>query len=305
MAPQRAAQAICDDDVRQMVLCASAVLAVAVTLAGVSGCGTPRRHPADEPRPTVPSTSRRNPRQFPAMSARGRILYDFPVCLRRLRPAVPPGPGARQWQNKVTLSDLRSTTWGGAAKSYIFKSQNYLNETMIDTVDGKAERQAGKVAVSLTKPVDKMFDLEAATVFPTEHMRRITPPREDKSIIQLPVYDGSEKGEKLQHAHRHRPRDRAERARSTDAAAGKAALAAPSWPVTVSYFDKASKSGDRRRSMPSSSDTRTHLACAGARLQRFASAANSPRSGLRHQALQVAAARSIARVSRPSERPTA
>src|SRR5437762_2898965 len=74
--------------------------------------------------------------------------------------------------DKVTLSDLRSTTWeDGAAKKFIFKSQNYLNETLVDTVDGEAEREPDKVAVSLTEPAAKKFDLEAAMVFPTDHMR--------------------------------------------------------------------------------------------------------------------------------------
>src|SRR4029077_21226056 len=101
----------------------------------------------------------------PAMSARGRILYDFSgnVCdgyALQFRQVSELDNG----EGKVTLSDLRSTTWeDGAAKSYIFKSQNYLNETMIDTVDGKAERQADKVAVTLTQPVDKKFDLDPPT----------------------------------------------------------------------------------------------------------------------------------------------
>src|SRR5260370_34833813 len=104
------------------------------------------------------------------MSAGGRILYDFSgnACdgyALQFRQVSELDNG----EGKVTLSDLRSTTWeADAAKSYIFKSQNYLNETMIDTVDGKPERQADKVAVTLTKPVVKKFDLEAATVSPTE-----------------------------------------------------------------------------------------------------------------------------------------
>src|SRR5262245_56588151 len=59
-------------------------------------------------------------------------------------------------EGKVTLSDLRSTTWeDGAAKKFIFKSQNYVNETLIDSVDGQAERQRDKVAVSLSQPAAK------------------------------------------------------------------------------------------------------------------------------------------------------
>src|SRR5437899_9155275 len=85
------------------------------------------------------------------MAARGRILYDFSgnscdgyALLFRQVSELDNGEG------KVTLSDLRSTTWeDGAAKKFIFKSQNYVNETLIDSVDGQAERQRDNVAVSL------------------------------------------------------------------------------------------------------------------------------------------------------------
>jgi hypothetical protein len=152
-------------------------------------------------------------------------------------------------EGKVTLSDLRSTTWeDGAAKKFIYKSQNYLNETLVDTVDGQAERQPDKVTVSLTKPEDKTFDLEAAMAFPTDHMRRIIEAaRADKSILELPIYDGSDKGEKVYNTLTVIGRVIASNERvPTDAAAGKEALAGlQRWPITVSYFDKNAKPGDQ------------------------------------------------------------
>src|SRR6516162_2672868 len=184
-----------------------------------------------------------------AVAARGRILYDFSgnACegyALQFRQVSELDNG----EGKVTLSDLRSTTWeDGAAKKFIFKSQNYLNETLIDSVDGQAERQRDKVAVSLTQPAAKTFDLEAAMVFPTDHMRRIIEAaREGKSILELPVYDGSEKGEKVYNTltvigPAIAPNERV----PNDAAAGKAALASlKRWPVTVSYFDKTTRIGD-------------------------------------------------------------
>ena len=186
----------------------------------------------------------------PAMSARGRILYDFSgsACdgyALQFRQVSELDNG----EGKVTLSDLRSTTWeDGAAQKFVFKSQNYLNETLTDSVDGQAERQDGKVAVSLTKPADRKFDLDAATAFPTQHMRRIiAAARDNKSIVELPVYDGSEKGEKVYNTltvigQAIAPGERV----PTDAAAGKEALAGlKRWPVTVSYFDKAATSGEQ------------------------------------------------------------
>src|SRR5947208_1874023 len=69
---------------------------------------------------------------------------------------------------------------------------------LIDTVDGQAERQRDNVAVSLTQPAATTFDVAAGAVFPSDHMRRIIEAaREDKNSLELPVYDGSEKGEKV------------------------------------------------------------------------------------------------------------
>jgi hypothetical protein len=185
-----------------------------------------------------------------AMSARGRILYDFSgsACegyALQFRQVSELNNG----EGKSTLSDLRSTSWeDGTARKFIFKSQNYLNEALIDSVDGQAERESSQVAVSLNKPVDKKFDLEAAIIFPTEHMRRIIEAaREQKSLLELPVYDGSDKGEKVFNtltvigrgiaAQEHPP---------SDGAAVQPALAGlKRWPVTVSYFDKATSRSDQ------------------------------------------------------------
>ena len=52
--------------------------------------------------------------------------------------------------------------------------------------------------VSLTKPAEKKFDLDPDIAFPTDHMRRIiAAAREEKSILELPLYDGSDKGDKI------------------------------------------------------------------------------------------------------------
>ena len=185
-----------------------------------------------------------------AMSARGRILYDFSgnscegyALQFRQVSELDNGEG------KVTLSDLRSTTWeDAAANKFIFKSQNYLNETLIETVDGEAQRLGDKVLVTLAKPVEKSFDLDRIIAFPTDHMRRIIEAaRRGQSLLEAPVYDGSEKGEKLYQTlsvigHAILPNERV----PGDAAANKEALRTlKRWPVTVSYFDRAVKNSDQ------------------------------------------------------------
>jgi hypothetical protein len=214
------------------VLSLSAVLAGAVAAAGAFGA----RHaqavtPAGElasHRAVYELTLAQGRGNSPSMSARGRILYDFSgsACdgyALQFRQVSELDNG----EGKVTLSDLRSTTWEeGAAKKFVFKSQNYLNETLID----------------------KTFDLESAMAFPTDHMRRIiAAAREHKTILEVPVYDGSEKGEKVYNTttiigSEIAPNERV----PNDAAAGKPQLAGlKRWPVTVSYFDRDAAGGDQ------------------------------------------------------------
>jgi hypothetical protein len=180
------------------------------------------------------------------MAARGRILYDFSgnscdgyALLFRQVSELDNGEG------KVTLSDLRSTSWEeGAANRLVFKSQNYLNENLLDTVDGEALRAGEKVQVSLTKPEERKFEIEPTVAFPTDHMRRIiAAARQEKSILELPVYDGSEKGDKVFNTLSVIGRAIAPSERvPTDAAAGKVELAQMKhWPVTVSYFNRDAK----------------------------------------------------------------
>jgi EipB-like len=183
-------------------------------------------------------------------AVRGRILYDFSgsscegyALQFRQVSELDTGEG------RTAVSDLRSTTWeDGEAKSFRFNSQNFLNQELGDNVDGRAERRSDGVAVSLSKPRDKALTLDAATVFPSEHMRRIlAAAREGKSILELPVYDGSETGEKIYNTltvigQAIAPDQR----KPTDAAAGQAGLVGlKRWPVTISYFDRNTKGGEQ------------------------------------------------------------
>jgi hypothetical protein len=255
VAPRRAARRqIAMTISGRSAVCLSAVVATGALLAGALGL----RHAgavaaADElasHRAVYELKLAHSRGNSPAISARGRILYDFSgsACdgyALQFRQVSELDNG----EGKVTLSDLRSTTWeDGAAKKFVFKSQNYLNEALVDSVDGQAERRPEQVVVSLTKPAAKTFDLERAIVFPTEHMRRvIAAARERTSILELPIYDGSEKGDKVYNTltvigQEIAPNERV----PTDAAAGNAVLAGlKRWPVTVSYFERDAASSDQ------------------------------------------------------------
>jgi hypothetical protein len=185
-----------------------------------------------------------------AEAVTGRILYDFSgnSCdgyALQFRQVSELNTG----EGKAAMSDLRTITWeDGTATSYRFQSQNMLDQKQVEAVDGQAERSSDGVAVNLTKPGQKKFNAEAGLVFPTEHMRRIiAAARAGKTILELPVYDGSENGEKifstLTVIGAPIPPDQRV---PTDAAAGQAALAGLTrWPVTISYFDKNSAGGEQ------------------------------------------------------------
>lgn len=184
------------------------------------------------------------------ISARGRILYDFSgSACEGYKLEFRQVSELNNGEGKVTLSDLRSNTWeDGAGKNYRFNSQNYLNQRLIDDVDGRAERQSKFIEVRLTKPKDTKVDLDATIVFPTEHVRRIIEAaRAGKTILEFPVYDGSESGQKVYNTltvigHTIPPDQNV----PTDATAGQAALAGMiRWPVTVSYFDRNAKPGEQ------------------------------------------------------------
>lgn len=176
-------------------------------------------------------------------SVRGRILYDFDgnACdgyTLQFRQVSELDSG----EGKVSTSDLRSTTWeGGDAKRFKFTSQNFLNQNLIDSVDGHAEHGASATAVDLEKPVQKTLDIDGAAVFPTQHMVRvIEAARAGKNVLDFPVFDGSDTGDKVYDTltiigHKLGADDR----RHDDAAAIEPKLATvPRWPVTISYFEK-------------------------------------------------------------------
>jgi hypothetical protein len=192
----------------------------------------------------------RTPGKRQIESVRGRILYDFSgspcegyILQFRQVSELDSGEG------KVALSDLRANTWEeGDAKSFRFNSTNYLNEKPVETADGNANRDTQGVTVKLAKPDAKTLNLSPNIVFPTQHMRRIIEAAQaGKTILEFPVYDGSENGQKvfdtLTVIGRPIPPDEK---KPTDAAAGMPELANMTrWPVTISYFDRTTPGGEQ------------------------------------------------------------
>jgi len=238
-----------------MIRSGPACLGFVAIIAGIAASAPSLAQPTSGPIALAPHvavydlklTSSRGKRSIE--SVRGRIVYDFSgsACegyALKFRQVTELDSG----EGKVALSDLRTTTWEeGDAKSFRFKSENYMDEQQIGEVDGRAERARASVAVKLTKPEDKKLDV-GAVVFPTEHMRRlIEAARAGQSLLELSVYDGSDDGEKIFQslAVIGRKIEPDPKSLLSDAAANQNSLAGLArWPVTISYFDKAKKKAD-------------------------------------------------------------
>src|SRR5215813_4809454 len=176
-------------------------------------------------------------------SARGRILYNFSgsACegyTSEFRQVSELEVG----EGKMTLSDLRSTSWeDGAGKSYRFKIDSRMNDGASSPVDGIAERTGDQITVKLKQPEAKTFTLDGSTVFPTEQIERIiAAAKAGKSILELTVYDGSDNGQKVYNTLSvigraiHGDKQIASPDPSTTNDQMKSMTR---WPVTVSYYD--------------------------------------------------------------------
>ncbi|GAC1494779.1 MAG: cell envelope integrity EipB family protein [Bradyrhizobium sp.] len=183
-------------------------------------------------------------------SARGRILYNFTgsACegyTSEFRQVSELNSG----EGKVTLSDLRSTSWeDGAGKSYRFKIDSRMNDTDSSAVDGIAERTGDHITVKLKQPEAKTFTLEGSTVFPTEQVHRIiAAAKEGKSLLELAVYDGSDNGQKVYNTLTviGQPiRGDRTTAAPDPSVTNDQMRSLTRWPVTVSYYDRDTKGKD-------------------------------------------------------------
>ncbi len=183
----------------------------------------------------------------PVESVRGRILYDFSgsscegyALQFRQVSEIDAGEGS------LMTTDMRAATWEDAgAKSFRFNSQNYVDQKLKSTVDGRAERSATRVGVNLSKPGAKKFGIESTGVFfPTDHMRRIIiAARAGQTILEGPVFDGSETGDKVYETMSViGPVIEPDARKPNDAAAKDPTLAKMRrWPVSISYFDRKAK----------------------------------------------------------------
>jgi EipB-like len=185
-----------------------------------------------------------------AQSVRGRIYYDFSgspcqgytLNFRQISGVVSEG--------KSVLTELRATSWEDAdGKGYRFSSENLTDNRVTEAAEGHAERKSKAIDVLLSKPKRRELNLPRSIVFPSEQIRRIVEAaRAGKTMLEMPLYDGSETGEKVFDTFTLIGKPIPPGKAPFDAAGKLPALAQLTrWPVTISYFERPAdgKPGDR------------------------------------------------------------
>jgi len=175
--------------------------------------------------------------------AEGRMVYDFSGSRcdgyntkLRFVTRISDGDGNSR------LTDVATSTFEDAdGTSFSFATKSYVDGTLAEDSTGSAEREDGKLHVTLAKPKTERFDIAPSFQFPNQHLTTIIEAAvRGERFVQVGLFDGSEKGEK--------PYATAAVIGSTnsgaddlgdEAAAKQAGLAnVRHWPVTLSYFEQ-------------------------------------------------------------------
>lgn len=179
---------------------------------------------------------------------RGRLVFDFagsPCAGYSLKSRMVTQVVDRD--GKATVTDLRSSTWEQAAgEKFRFNSSQYVDSQLSDRVVGTAERRpAGAVDVVIDKPNRVKLKLDGGPLFPTQHsVAVLEAARQGATVIQANIYDGSEKGDKLYETTTFIGKPVAPGPRAPTGVANAEKLdALVSWPVSISYFERAPGSG--------------------------------------------------------------
>lgn len=151
-------------------------------------------------------------------------------------------------EGRSKVMDMRSSTWeDGEGKSFRFNLKNLVNNVTSQQADGTAERADGGVSIALKQPKLTKIDLPDEPVFPTEHTRRLLDAaRKGERSLAIPLYDGSDGGEKYYDTTSliGRPVEGAAADRLEDVVRKAGLESERRWPVSVSYFETG-QTGDR------------------------------------------------------------
>src|SRR5919202_760308 len=150
---------------------------------------------------------------------------------------------------KRNVTDLRSSTFeSGDGDSFRFVTQIFMNRALREETKGAAQRKDDSgIEVWLDKPRRKRFALKPDVMFPTQHLKRIVSAALDGGrTLQVPVFDGSETGDKVYQTAAviggPVPADKP----AKDAVPESELLhGLARWPVTISYYETAEGTGEQ------------------------------------------------------------
>lgn len=148
-------------------------------------------------------------------------------------------------EGNASVTDMRSSRWeDGDASNFRFSSSEFRDQELSSSTSGDAARGRPKEAlkVTLTKPVKKNVSMAGDALFPVQHSKALLEAAlAGRTMFTAPLYDGSEKGEKLYATTSVIGRKlEAGANRKLPAAKGGERLdGIASWPVSISYFDSA------------------------------------------------------------------
>jgi len=140
------------------------------------------------------------------------------------------------------LTDVATSTFEDPdGKSFSFATKSYVDGTLTEDSTGSAERENGKLHVTMAKPKSRRFDIAPRFQFPSQHLTRIIDAAaRGEPFVQVDLFDGSEKGEKPYATAAVIGAVNTGADNLGDEAAAEAAGIANvrHWPVTLSYFDE-------------------------------------------------------------------
>ena len=175
--------------------------------------------------------------------AEGRMVYDFSGSRcdgynTKLRFVTRISDG----EGNSRLTDVATSTFeDGDGKSFSFATKSYVDGSLAEDSTGSAEREGGKLHVTLAKPKTERFDIAPSFQFPNQHlMTIIDAAMRGERFVQVGLFDGSEKGEKPYATSAVIGETNAGADDLSDEATARSAGIANlrHWPVTLSYFDE-------------------------------------------------------------------
>lgn len=151
-------------------------------------------------------------------------------------------------EGAAQINDLRTSSWEDVAGDKLrFNVTQYRDGKLAETTQGDAARETGGIAVDLSKPEAKKLHLKGDVYFPIRHsLALLEAARAGKSSLTADLYDGSDKGDKVNHTNSVIGRRYAPGSVRFPASLknGDKLEGLASWPFAISYFDDATKAGD-------------------------------------------------------------